>query len=319
MKRSVKMECTLLTKEEVCQNQLQIFKKYGTNAAVTDFSLLLGIEVSSDHTSDSLYYRDKDFNDTRAADYWTKTKEKDKVTVISSYSFGYNSPKNINKLYIGIRPVLKYSDIKSEIDNAEISEKKVLEVEYGEYPQTICEDKTNFEIEKMYKEGKIIKTGKKYTINTNESKTFSPQELDEYSYNNKKYIRFIANRDLVRTKLSNKKYIEYKKPYWIKVEPVIWMIDEEKNLAVSKKLLFTGIPFDKDYNGKFEETIIYNYLNNFFIKEIIFKKNKKEKTKIDTIEEEIENMTLEELQELRFIIEKQIKKEVKIKRKGGII
>lgn len=311
------MKCTLLTKDEVCQNQLNIFKKYGTNAAVTDFSLLLGIEVSSDHTSDSLYYRDIEFTDTRAADYWTKTKQEDNVVAISSYSFGYNSPKKINNLFLGIRPVLKYSSIKNEINNTKISDKEVLEVQYGEYPQTIC--KESAEIEKMYKEGKLLKTEKTYTINSKNTNTFSPETLNEYYYKDKKYIRFIADRDIIRTKLSNKKYIEYGKAYWIEVEPIIWMIDENNDIAVSKKLLTTGIPFDKSYNGKFEDTEIYNYLNNYFIKEIKAEKKLKQKTKLDDIEKEIENMSLEQLQELRFIIEKQIKKEVKVKRKGGII
>lgn len=97
------------------------------------------------------------------------------------------------------------------------------------------------------------------------------------------------------------------------------MIDEDKDIAVSKKILITGIPFDKYYSGIFEETNMYNYLNNYFIKEIKTKKKKKQKNKLDDIEEKIENMSLEELQQLRFIIENQIKKEVKIKRKGGII
>lgn len=300
------MKCTLLTKDEVCNNQLQIFKKYGTNAAVTDFSLLLGIEVSSNHTSDSLYYRDKVFEDTRAADYWTRTKEETPIA-ISSYSFGFNSPKNINNLYIGIRPVLKYAKIINETYDKKITDKEILEVKYGEYPQTVCEDKTNLELEKLYKEGKLEKTEKIYTINSNKTETFFPQKIIEYTYNGKKYIRFIADRDTIRTKLSNKKYIEYNRPYWIKVEPIIWMIDEKQDIAVSKKLLITGIPFDENYNNTFEETNIYKYLNEYFIKEIKTENN------------ELEKMSLRELQELKLKIEKQMKEEAKIKKRGGII
>ena len=310
------MECTLLTKDEVCGSRLQIFKQYGTNAAVTDLSLLLGIEVSSDHTSDTLYYQDKDFIDTRAADYWTKTKDKDKVIAISSYSFGYNSPKKTNDLYLGIRPILKYSDIKEYIQNRKISDKEVLEVDFGEYPQTICGKKIEFELEQMYKENTITKTEKKYTIISNE--TFLPQEINEYIYNDNKYIRFIADRDIIRTKMSNKKYIEYGKAYWIKVEPITWMIDEKEDIAVAKKLLISGIPFGS-YNNKFEETEIYNYLNKYFIKEIKSEIKITEKSKLENLEEELESLTLQELQELRIILEQQIKKEVKVKCKGGII
>ena len=307
------MECTLLTKNEACSiKQLQIFKKYGTNAAVTDFTLLLGIEVSNDHTSDTSYYLDPLFSDTRAADYWTKTIEEGKVVTISSYSFGYNSlTKGINK-YIGIRPVIKYSDIKDDVQDKQISDKKVLEVEFGEYPQTVCDEKTRLELEKEYSENKLEKTGKKYSINKTSIFT-------EYYYNEKKYIRFIADREIIRTKLSNKNYIEYGKAYWIKVEPIIWMIDEKEDKAVSKKLLITGMPYDKENNIDFEKTYIYKYLNNYFIKEIKAEKKTKEKSKLEEFKQEIENMTLEELQELRIILENQMRKKVKIKSKGGIL
>ena len=311
------MECTLLTKQEVCDNQIQIFKKYGTNAAVTDFSLLLGIEVSSNHTCDTLYYRDKDYIDTRAADYWTKTREKDKVIAISSYSFGYNSPKNMKNRYLGIRPVIKYSDILDECLNKRLSDKEVIEVEYGEYPQTICDEKIRLELEKEYKEDKLVKTNKTYVINSTKE-PYNTKILQEYQCNGRKYIRFIADGNQVRTKLSNKKYIEYGKAYWIKVEPIIWMIDKEEDIAVSKKLLISGMPFDNNYKESFEETEIYKYLNNYFIKEIITEKKIRDKSKLEEVEEYLENLSLQELQELRIIIEKQIKKEVKIKCKGGI-
>lgn len=307
------VKCTLLTKKQVCDNPLQMFKKYGTNAAVTDFSLLLGIEVSSDHTSDTLYYQDKSFIETRAADYWTKTQKEDKAIAISSYGFGYNSPKKMNDSYIGIRPVINYSDINKYVKEKRITDKNVLEVDYGEYPQTICDKKLELQLEQMYKENAIQKTEKKYTISS--SRFFIPQELDEYYFNGNKYIRFIADRDIIRTKLSNKKYIEFGKTYWIKVEPITWMIDEKEDIAVTKNLLISGIPFDNYNNHKFEDTEIYNYLNNYFIKEI---HNIKE-NKLDDIEKKLETLSLEELKELKIIIERQIKKEVKTKCKGGII
>ena len=312
------MECRLLTKEEVCSGCYQIFKKYGTNAAVTDLSLLLGIEVSSDHTSDSLYYKDSEFADTRAADYWTMTKDGDRVVAISSYSFGYNAPKKMSNIFIGIRPVLKYSDLKESITDKKLSDKEVLEVHFGEYPQTVCDDKIRFELEKAYRDGSLMKSGKKYTVNSKIDGSFSPQFLTEYHYKDKKYVRFIADRNVIRTRLSNKKYIEYKSPYWIEVEPITWMIDEEKDMLVCKKSLITGIPFDSKYYGEFEDTFIFNYLNNYFIKEIACEK-KQEINKYEMIEKAIEEMNLNELQQLRFFLESQINNKVKLKRKGGII
>ena len=76
------------------------------------------------HTSDTPYYLDPLFSDTRAADYWTKTLEEGKVVTISSYSFGYNSLTKRTNKYIGIRPVIKYSDIKDDVQDKQISDKK---------------------------------------------------------------------------------------------------------------------------------------------------------------------------------------------------
>ena len=86
------MVADFLTKDQVCgKNCLSIFKRYGTNAAVTDISILLGCGVTNNHTSDSIF---NDF-DTRSADYYTKTKSNSRVIAISSYGFGYNGEKSL--------------------------------------------------------------------------------------------------------------------------------------------------------------------------------------------------------------------------------
>ena len=119
----------------------------------------------------------------------------------------------------------------------------ILEVEYGEYPQTLVDSKTQNKLEKIYlleqlkKEEyrtKMKKTGKVYTFDrlpaspVNFNKPIRPICYDELVYNNQKYIRLWENCD---------RYL------WIKVEPIIWLIDEKTGLLISKKILLSGIRF----------------------------------------------------------------------------
>lgn len=303
------IELTFLTKDQVCDDEkkLEIFKKYGTNASITDFSLLLGVGVTRDHTSESPYNHDLRLKDTRAADYWTKTIENDKVIAISSYGLGFCGPKKINDREIGIRVSVNYQKIKNKIiDKRKIN--NILEVDYGEYPQTIVDKKLQMKLENLYKEGNLKTTGKQYTVNSGEEDIIF-QTITEYEYKEDKYIRFVADRNIIRTRLSNKKYMEYNKEYWIKVEPITWLVDERENIAVTKKILLSGIPYNDKVTDNFEETIIYKFINYYLSKEIV--PNNK------TIKEIIQDMNLEELQELKSFIEKQIK-EVKVKSIGGM-
>ena len=57
------------------------------------------------------------------------------------------------------------------------------------------------------------------------------------------------------------------------MEPIKWIKEPEKNLFLSKKCLFSGVRFDKENakysDSNFDETEINNFLQNFFIKDII--------------------------------------------------
>ena len=65
--------CTFLTEDQIFgNNQLDIFKKYGTKCAITDFSILLGGYVSSNYFTD-----EGNTNKDRAGWWWTKTPDGD--------------------------------------------------------------------------------------------------------------------------------------------------------------------------------------------------------------------------------------------------
>ena len=76
-------------------------------------------------------------------------------------------------------------------------------------------------------------------------------------------------------KLSDGREIKKGQPYWVKVEPIVWMVDKKNDIVLSKKIILAGIPFNDDngpdlnYFTKFSDTIVGKFLNETFAKEIV--------------------------------------------------
>ena len=181
-----------------------------------------------------------------------------------------------------------------------MGENDTFEVEYGEYPQTLVDSKTQNKLEKIYlleqlkKEEyrtKMKKTGKVYTFDhlpaspVNFNKPIRPICYDELVYNNQKYIRLWENCD---------RYL------WIKVEPIIWLIDEETELLIFKKILLSGIRFADRLSdtSNFNNSDMKYYLDNFMKYEILshdsleyidkrLSELTKEKAKLEKLREEL--------------------------------
>ena len=150
-------------------------------------------------------------------------------------------------------------------------------MECGEYPQTIVNKYKFKKLEEAYLNGKINKTGKTYTTDSGGSSydPFTPLEHIEYEYNGEKYIRFVCGLKGSHSVLSDGSISRIDGVYWIKVEPVKWYLDEIEKLAVTEKLLVSGIRFcpSGKYNGDFKSTEMYFFLNNYFAKDIIESKS----------------------------------------------
>lgn len=63
---------------------------------------------------------------------------------------------------------------------------------------------------------------------------------------------------------------------WFRIMPLTWFIDSDLKVAISQDILFAGVPIHHDLNYQtFEETNLYNYLNNEFKNNLmLFEKNK---------------------------------------------
>lgn len=261
-------KCTLLTDEQTFgNNKLDILNKYGTICAPTDFAILLGAYVSSSfHTSDG------DDNKYRAGWWWLQTPYQGDARAVS-YS-GYSNWHNVNERDGGGRPALPYSEISSIASNRVRGVNGVIEVEYGEYPQTVVDKTYSNNLDIAYKSGSLGLTGKSYTTDSvklgNYNQIFKARKHIEYEYNGNRYIRFIADSNCENETLSDGRMVQVGDVYWVKVEPIIWLVDEISNIALSKFILFSGVQFKNtsDYNGSLDTTEIKRFMDEDFSKEI---------------------------------------------------
>lgn len=125
---------------------------------------------------------------------------------------------------VGIRPAVNFSAIKELCTVKRFLENGCLEVEYGEYPQEIVEAKKQEQLVQDLLDGKLEKTGKKYTI-------FNQEELNHNT------ISLVEVVDEIGNKYVNKNNV------WYRVSPVRWIVNEKANLALTKYIISGGIPY----------------------------------------------------------------------------
>ena len=260
---------TFLTDEQIFgNNQLDIISRYGTKCAITDFSILLGGYVSSDdYTSEGNTRKD------RTGWWWTKTPYNNNAHLVLTN--GNRDWYTVRSRNGGARPALPYSSIQSISSNGVRGASGIKEIEYGEYPQTIVDENYSRELERAYNNGSLRTTGKNYTTDSvryqDYDTNFRARAHTEYEYNGSKYIRFVGDSNCDGEVLSDGRTIQSGNTYWVRVEPITWLVDERANIALSKKLIFSGVQFKnrRDYKGDFDRTDIKQFIDNYFSKEIV--------------------------------------------------
>lgn len=267
---------TFLTEGQIFwNNQLDILKKYGRRCAITDFSILLGGFVSLLHS------QNKSNNERyRIGEWWTRS-FRGLFNELSSVVGLDRTCAPFSQRRVGGRPCLPYSSIRNICSNGVRGSDGILEVEYGEYPQTVVSEVLSKNLESAYSNGTINETGKSYTTDSveyNDNDTpFQARRHIEYEYNGHKYIRIVGYADCNKYSdggdliLSDDRIVKSGSIYWVKVEPITWLIDESANIALSKKILFAGVQFNnrRNHQGDFDKTDIKQFLDNCFSKEIV--------------------------------------------------
>lgn len=266
---------TLLTTNQVFgNNRLKIFEKNTHKAAITDFSIILGGDVSS------YFYIEIDNLENRTGWYWTTTYDGSNDAHIIDTD-GFNRCCKVNRRTGGARLTIPLSEILSTSLKI-IKRNDTPLIEYGEYPQQAVSTSLQITLENLYKKRKIKKTKKTYTTDSINSTdyytTFKQKKHIEYEYNGKKYIRITnINNEIT---LSNGETYHNKDIIWIEVQPIKWLIDEHSDIAITEKIIFSGIQFNnkRNYKGNFIKTDINLFIDKYFSKDIISSKIKTKET-----------------------------------------
>lgn len=259
----------LLTKEQaIGGSSLEIFKKYGTRAAATDFAILLGGAVNEMF----LYTSDGESIENRSADYYIKTKPIVYCDNIINYQGLLASRYLLNTDGI-IRPIFKCRFTNHY--NYYINSSGFLEIEYGEYPQKEVYGFWREILNKEYSNNNLKETGKNYTVNSlwgiDASKKFKSQQLTEYYYNGKKFVRIVVPT-LYASKVSNSLHTGnyFETSHWVEVQPIKWLIDEKTNIAICKKGIVSNVRYSKNLdNSNYNDTELKWFIDTCLSKDII--------------------------------------------------
>ena len=265
---------TFLTEEQYFgDDKLDILKKRGTQAAITDFSILLGAYVSG-------YHIDNDSSlEGRTGWYWTKSDDGDNAARVV-WADGDRYCSNVDRRNGGARPALPFSSISSIPTNGESGKRArdgILEVEYGYYPQKAVAKDMQERLERAYKNRTISRTKNSYTTDSvaydNYDTSFQPQAHQEYEYNGKRYVRVNANLyyDGNYFTLSNGEKYKDGDSVWLEVSPVKWIVDEKSHMMITEKLIFAGVQFNKESNyhtEDFDKTDIKTFMDRYLSRDL---------------------------------------------------
>ncbi len=260
------MDFTFLKENQIWgDDALDVMKKYGTAVAPTDLTAILGGVMNSAggiKTSEG---------ETTCAS-WSASSNVHKGVRCVHYK-GDKNWNNTSKRRISARPALPPSEA-SKISPSEARTIAGIRVaEYGEYPQTVADERTSEKLERLHDSRSLRPTGKNYTFDsvglTDFDTPFKATSFSEYEMDGKRYIRVLGRPYDGDSKLSTGEQVEEGKPYWVEVQPIEWLMDRSGTM-VAKKCLFAGIQFDtKDsYDGDFSKTSMKHYLDTYFAKEM---------------------------------------------------
>ena len=267
------MKITLLDKNDCSKNvddlfNNDLFNSIGAEARVTDFAFLTGTEVE-DALVDLKYgnFFTKSLGTTTSMAYR-------RIQGVSAYDSNFNYLYVLNPLKeAGVRPLLISEDKKFEFEPSITA--NIYCTYFGTYPQDVATNQD--ELEAKYQNGNLKKTEKHHMhITTLDNGSIVTTKYEEYTYLGKVYIRMIIDKALINTIVLTENFVvlsdgnKYKfgSPVWIEVEPIKWLKLDDKRL-ISEKILFSKrFNNNINYQGDFEATILYNYLNTSFKKEI---------------------------------------------------
>lgn len=255
--KNKKTKVTLLTRDEVgfsldCKTDpIEAIAQYGTKCAVTDFAIVTGCTPFND-----IFVKNEKSLKERTGLWWLCNSPS---FCMSGNGYQLYSRRDDARYAIGLRPVIR--EMGAMFDAQEVI--------YGEYPQYAASLDLQETLKREYKNKKLKKTNRKYTMNQasihKDYTRFKPLVLDEYIYNDKKYVRVISP---IQEILSNGVEYSYIDEVWIEVSPIKWLVDKDENILISKNILIGGISLVKLKRSLQYKNEAEMFLNKYFINEI---------------------------------------------------
>ncbi len=282
------------------EKQSEVFARYGTIAGVTDLIFFLGYRCNLSSASEQVLpdplYKTESSGGYFTTDYIKSSFSDHEVVYVTEY--GKLSSCFTSVDYGTIRPVLKLNKklFQEVIINKKLGYNGTFEVEYGEYPQYVASAQMQAKLEKIFMSedrhaNGLTPTGKYYALGFDTCEN-EPKRYLEYVYKGKRYIRIeLKNYQAYENHiLSNG--VEYSYCYdqhvWVEVSPVVWQIDEDNTLLISKKCLLARISFSSDYEADFSKTDIYKFMNNYMLKDLFTGKRRVNDSSFEDDENDIE-------------------------------
>ena len=224
-----------------CFENLAIYEEEVRVRSATDFAIANNCKTSSSY---------KAYNGKNGACTWLRSG----YTTFDMWTVGYNGSlcnRYPTVAYIGACPCLNL-DLKSfisarsasrdfkisTISSAGKERYRTIEIPEFQYPQSRVDGKTNRTLETLYEQGRLKKTGKTFISSClNKGDDGSPQleeyGAEEYEYNGKFYVRVKIGSLTVSSEYSDGSKCKKNEEFWIKVEPIKWVIRNWDDMPTS--------------------------------------------------------------------------------------
>ena len=257
------LEFRLLTRKEVfgdCngKGQLDIFFFYWTKCAADDWAVLCGVSSRYD-----LLMAEGEVN---CSEYWLNEFKNHEVT---NYFVGQNGNSiygHMGNPYIGIRPVVRYSDIKDMCFDEKIVCNGIKEVKCFSKPSFAVDDNKQKDLEQKYQDGKLKKIDKKVPRNklSVPGKEYEAELVSAYQDEHGEIFRRVNALidDKKQKKLSNGCTYRFHDPVWVKETPQTLIVSEKNDLALFKYVIAGGVCFDyrDEANFSYKDTFMARFL-----------------------------------------------------------
>ncbi len=232
----------LLSQEQAFgETKIDAISSMGSMCEATDFTVVTGAKIGDERTCEWFLSSAAGCGDVCMVDVRGERK--------MAYATAYGNA----------RPAFECVDIPHMSCMITKDSLKTSIFEFGEYPQNAVGKTLENVLESEFSKCRLRKTGKKYNV-----------LYEEYLYEGEKFIR-VPYAFEKKCTLSNGRTYRLGDAVWVKVSPIKWIYDEKAGLAVSQRALIAGQIYSSEnyYNGEFEKTAIYKFLNTTFSGDIV--------------------------------------------------